>query len=135
MAITSRSFLAPGILVCLLSCSTPRDPVLSGLERAIRAELGTAHQVRVGYLRDSTGLLIDFDAAALPDTQAATFARLARAVARAAVQRYPKAATLESVEVSAGEFFGTGSFRVLRPAGCLQTVCTRQRIFAAAELR
>jgi hypothetical protein len=121
MVSTSRLFLAFGILLYLLGCSTPRDPVLSGMETAIRAELGTAHRVRVGYLRDSTGLLIDFDAAALPDTQAATFARMARTVAGTAVHRYPKAATLE---VSAGEFFGTGSFRV-----------SRQRIFTAAELR
>ena len=84
MTVTLRSLLAPGILACLVACGIPRDPALGAVEKALRAQIGAAAVVNVGYLRDSTGLLIDF-----------------------------KAATLEIVMVSAGEVLGRGVFRVL----------------------
>jgi len=124
MTITPRTALASGILACLLACSSPRDPALDAVEKAVRAQIGATAVVNVGYLRDSTGLLIDFKAAALPDTDDATFARTAREVATVAVQQYTKRAALEVVMVSAGEVLGRGVFRTLR-----------QRTFTAAELR
>jgi hypothetical protein len=121
---TARTLLGFSILGCMLACSESRHPELAAMEKAVRAEIGSPGKPLVGYLRDSTALLIDFDATVLPDTQAATFVRMARAVALAAVRHYPNAAALESVMVSAGEPIGSRSYRVLR-----------QRIFTAAELR
>ena len=120
-----RALLAPGILGCLVACgSSARDPALAAVESAVRAQVGTAAVVNVGYLRDSTGLLIDIKETALPDTGEATFARVAREVATVAVRRFAKRATLDIVMVSAGEVLGRGVFRAVR-----------QRTFTAAELR
>jgi len=124
MTLTPRTLLAQAILAGLLACSSPRDPALDAVEKAVRAQLGATAVVNVGYLRDSTGLLIDFRAEALTDTSDATFARTARAVATTAVQQYTKRAALEVVMVSAGEVLGRGVYRALR-----------QRTFTAAELR
>jgi hypothetical protein len=124
MLAAARTLFGVGVVASLLGCSEPRDPVLNSMEQAVRAQLGSASRPVVGYIGDSTRLLIDFSAAALPDSQAATFERTARSAALAAVRRYPKAASLKSVQVSAGEPIGSRSLRVLR-----------QRIFTAAELQ
>jgi len=125
MSGTFRALLAPGILGCLAACSSsPPDPALAEVESAVRAQVGTAAVVDVGYLRDSTGLLIDIKETALPDTGEATFARVAHEVATVAVRRFAKRATLDIVMVSSGEVLGRGVFRAVH-----------QRTFTAAELR
>jgi len=113
-----------GILGLLVACSDHHSPApeLSLVEGAIRSRIGAAAQPRVGYIRGAVSLLIDFEAAALPDTTEATFGRTARAVALAAATHYE--GPLDSIIVSAGNTLGRGVFRVLR-----------QRTFRATELR
>lgn len=125
MVVRPRSVLCAAALGCLLACRPARDPALVAMETAVRSHLGAAAAPRVGYiLPDSTRLLVDFEATALPDTQEATFIRTAREVAIAVVRRYPMASRLVSVMVSAGKTDAPGVFRVLR-----------QRTFTAADLQ
>jgi hypothetical protein len=124
MAVDLHARLALAVVACLVSCSSAPDPALSAIRQAVGARLGSAAVVNVGFLRDSTGLLIDFRMSALPDTQDATFARIAREVATVAVSHYAKRATLEVVMVSAGEVLARGVFRA-----------EHQRTFTAADLR
>ena len=114
-----------GILGFLVACSHQRSPLpeLRMVEQAIRSRIGAAAQPRVGYIHSSVSLLIDFEAAALPDTTEATFGLTARAAALTATTHY-EGAPLDSIVVSAGNTLGPGVFRVLR-----------QRTFRAAELR
>jgi hypothetical protein len=125
MVVTPRSLLCAAALGFMSACGPARDPTLSAMEAAVRSHVGAAAAPRVGYiLPDSTSLLVDFEAAALPDTQQATFTRTAREVAIAVVRSYPKAMRLVSVMVSAGKTEAPGQFRVLR-----------QQTFTMAELR
>ena len=124
MVATARALLGLSVVVGVLGCSEPRDPMLTAMEAAVRANIGASARPVVGYLHDSTNLLIDFDAAVLHDTLAAAFERTARAVAVAALDAYPRAAAVETVMVSAGQPIGERSLRVLR-----------QRIFTVGELR
>ncbi len=124
MAVAARALLGASVVACVLSCTGPSDPMLRAMEKAVRVQIGASARPVVGYLRDTTGLLIDFDAAVLHDTLAAAFERTARAVALAAMRVYPRAAAVGTVLVSAGQPIGERSLRVLR-----------QCVFTGAELR
>ena len=119
---TLRWLLALCILAPLAACSH-RDRALSSVDAAVRREVGAAAKAHIGYVYDSTGLLIDFEATALRDTTQATFERTARAAAAVAVRQIAWTA-LDSVVVSAGQTLRPGVFRVLRA-----------RTFKATEFR
>ncbi len=124
MRVTLRSVLGPLVLASVVGCSHG-DPVLSSMEAALRAQLGPRARPRVGYMMpDSARLLVDFEAAVLPDTTQTTFDATARRVATVVAGRYPNRSGLVAVMVSAGETLHPGAFRVLR-----------QRTVMAGELR
>jgi hypothetical protein len=114
------------LALCLaapLAACGHQDTLRSSVETAVRRQIGAAARPHVGYVYDSTGILIDFEATALPDTTQATFERIARDAAAVAVRQIAWAA-LDSVVVSAGQTLRPGVFRVLRA-----------RTFKATEFR
>ena len=115
----------PLALCCVapLAAYSHQDTLRSSVETAVRRQIGAAARPHVGYVYDSTGILIDFEATALPDTTQATFERIARDAAAVAVRQIVWAA-LDSVVVSAGHTLRPGVFRVLRA-----------RTFKATEFR
>jgi hypothetical protein len=95
-----RTLLLFSSIITLVGCDRDRQ-AREKVADVIRSEFGTAANPRVGFLGDSTHLLIHVDTTPFAQMSDSAFGRRAREIASLAMREYPRAGELDSISVGA----------------------------------
>ena len=110
-----RHRLAISLLTLVVMACSRQPSALTQSEAAVRSDVGEAAKTNVGFMHDSTHLLVQLQGAEMASVSDSAFPTRAQHIAQIALRSYPGSAHVDSVTVSVGEVLAPNmAFRVLR---------------------